>query len=402
MTVVLRPVKDSPLVALVVLFSFGEDQDPPGKSGLAHLVEHVYVTAAAGSRPAVTVDDYMRRYPAGSNAQTGESYTVIATVFVPKMIEEELADAAARMGDLRVTITDLNREKPRVTAEVSNMFGGIPPLAARNHATERVHPSPSGARKGGSSDQVARMSLNDVHTHWQRYYKPANAVVVLTGGFDEPVAREAIARHFGKLPAGERLPAPALRGTPRLGQFDPIPIQSLQADAAPQICIAYSAPPPSSDLYTSFLVLAARLSASSASLKPAPYEFPVQFAPLDNPSVLLVTIPCKPGETPEKASARLDHFITAAIAPELKSADLRTAKNMFGWMLGFSDLPDTAIGQNVYGAAFSIGRRYQLGMDGAKLNAALDGLTNEQLRLAAREFFAPAKRAVVVVTPGRN
>src|SRR5262249_57946256 len=48
LTVLLRPVRGSGDVALVVLYSVGGDHDPRGKSGLAHLIEHVSVTAAAG------------------------------------------------------------------------------------------------------------------------------------------------------------------------------------------------------------------------------------------------------------------------------------------------------------------------------------------------------------------
>ena len=50
--VLLRPLEGSQNTALVVLFSVGGDNDPAGRSGLAHLVEHVYVTAAGGATPA--------------------------------------------------------------------------------------------------------------------------------------------------------------------------------------------------------------------------------------------------------------------------------------------------------------------------------------------------------------
>src|SRR5262245_21424463 len=68
--VILRPAPQAKNIACVVLFDLGEANDPPGKSGLSHLTEHVYVTAAAGSRPASTAAAWMTRY-AGSNAQTG-------------------------------------------------------------------------------------------------------------------------------------------------------------------------------------------------------------------------------------------------------------------------------------------------------------------------------------------
>src|SRR5207248_2701703 len=72
LTVLLRPVKGTKDVALVVLYALGEDHDPKGKSGLGHMVEHLYATAAAGGEKARTINDIILRYPKGWNFQTGE------------------------------------------------------------------------------------------------------------------------------------------------------------------------------------------------------------------------------------------------------------------------------------------------------------------------------------------
>src|SRR5207253_6634152 len=103
LTVMVRPIRGAGEVALLVLYQVGGDHDPQGRSGLAHLVEHVYITAAAGAEPARTSDAFFQRYRAGCNAQTGDRYTVFATVFPKGDLKTELAEAAARMGDLRAT-----------------------------------------------------------------------------------------------------------------------------------------------------------------------------------------------------------------------------------------------------------------------------------------------------------
>jgi zinc protease len=126
--VILRPIQGARQAALVVVYSIGGDHDPNGRSGLGHLVEHVYLTAAAGGEAARTAEEFARRHPEGANGQTGERYTVFAAVFPAKDLEEELRDAAARMGDLRVTAADLDRERGRLLEEVENMYGQIPAL----------------------------------------------------------------------------------------------------------------------------------------------------------------------------------------------------------------------------------------------------------------------------------
>ena len=123
LTVMIRPIQGAGNVALLVLYKIGGDHDPQGRSGLAHLVEHLYVTAAAGADPARTAEAFFQRYRAGCNAQTGDRYTVLATVFPKGDLEKELTEAAARMGDLRITAADLDREKPRLLDEVANNWG---------------------------------------------------------------------------------------------------------------------------------------------------------------------------------------------------------------------------------------------------------------------------------------
>ena len=78
--------------AIVVLFDIGGDHDPPGKSGLIHLLEHLHVTAATEHQEARSVEKYMHQYPLGWNAQTGAQCTIFATVFPKDQIGTELRD----------------------------------------------------------------------------------------------------------------------------------------------------------------------------------------------------------------------------------------------------------------------------------------------------------------------
>jgi hypothetical protein len=161
--------KGTDSTALVVLYSIGNDHDPAGKSGLVHLIEHVYVTAAAGETKARTVEEFGRRYADGANGQTGDRYTVFAAVFPKNDLELELKDAAARMGDLRLSADDLARERPRLLSEVGNMFGDFPMLAALNNARELVRPTAGGGRCGGLPAQVNSCTTDELQSFWNRY-----------------------------------------------------------------------------------------------------------------------------------------------------------------------------------------------------------------------------------------
>ncbi len=394
-----RPIQGAGDIALLVLYKIGGDHDPEGKSGLAHLVEHVTITAAAGSEPSRTSDAFFRRYKAGCNAQTGDRHTVFATVFPKGELEKELTEASARMSDLRVTAADLDREKPRLLDEVANMFGRFPPLGAVNSARELIRPSPNGGRKGGLPEHVRAITLDDVQTRWRRYYKPRNAILVLAGAVDEVTARQAVTAHFARLAPGEEVPGPGEPGGPKTGAVTAITVKSLQPQAEPVACLAYAAPRPGSAPYTPFLAMVARLYAASGQSGGAPGRATVYFPLLEDPAVLGVSGPAKRGEPAPQALARLEAFVAETIATPLREDERASLRQTFGFFLGTADLPDFALARNPYGAALSLARREQLGLDPAQLNRAIDALTEQDFRRAAMEIFAPARHAGALISP---
>jgi zinc protease len=332
---------------------------------------------------------------------------VLATVFPKGELDRELADAAARMGDLRVTADDLERERPRLVQEVQNMFEGFPALAAMNNAREQVRPMPRGGLHGGWPEQILTIPLEEIKARLSRYYKPRNAILALAGDFNPAAARKAIESHFAALPAGEEIPAPGEPGAPKF--FMPVrpkaaPAQESVGEAT--ACLAYLAPRPGSELYAPFLVLVSRLWAGGSRLGGSGVTgSPVYFTPLDDGSVVAISVPIKRGETAIEAFKRIEKFVAETIEPKLGAFELAAVKQQeLGLILGLRDFPDAALGHNPYGVAFSLARRDQLGLDPARLGRALDAVTDRDLRRVADEVFAPGRHAGAVAGesgPGR-
>jgi predicted Zn-dependent peptidase len=396
--VILSPVAGSSRTALVVLFDIGGDYDPAGQSGLAHLVEHVYVTAATRSAKARSIREYVAAYPHGWNAQTGDRYTVIATIFDADALERELNDAAERMRSLRVTDSDLEREKPRIGEELRNMYGGIPQIAVNNLARELVHPGSPGHRKGGVIEQVLKLGTSDVQEWWQRYYKPNRATLVLAGRFDPHEVKRRLESHFGSIEPGERLPGTGQVGKPSLGAPHEFRIKPIQRNARPRVSLAYAAPPPADPLFAAFLVLVARLQTQSAKLHTDAYSYPVQFMAIDDPSVLYVTCEVPARESAKDPMRRLDEFVENVTRRPIAAADLETARNMYGMVYGFADLLMPAFGNNVYGLAFSLGRCQQLGIEPKQLARDLGAVRQETVDQCRKTVFDSKRRAAAIVT----
>ena len=172
---------------------------------------------------------------------------MFATVFPKGDLAKELTDAAARMGDLRITTADLDREKPRLLDEISNMFGRLPALGAVNIARELVRPTPQGGRKGGLPEHINAITLDDVRAHWKQYYNPKNAILVLAGAVDDAAALKAVTAHFAKLVPGEEVPKPGEPGSLNAGALRELAVNFLQPQAGPVACLAYAAPEPGSE-----------------------------------------------------------------------------------------------------------------------------------------------------------
>jgi zinc protease len=397
--VILRPIAAAQQTAVLTLFSIGGDHDPADQSGLAHFIEHLYVTAAAGSHQAGTAEDLMRTYTSGWNAQTGDDYTVFATVVDSSQVEAEIRHHADRMGDLHITEADLRRELPRIDQELANMFGRIPAIAAANLAREKVRPTPNGGRKGGRIEQLRPLTLPQVQERWQSFYKPRNALVVIAGGFDAARIRTSIEGAFSSLPSGEVVPAaaPPEDATPAEAQF--VEVKPIQSSMPSTASLTFSAPPASSSDYPALMVILIRLMQQSpaTAFNQSSTEPAVRFAMLDDPNILSVVATMRPEETLDQVKTRLRDFVATATARPLQPAERLLTQQNLAFFLGTMPLPDAHLANNVYGVAFSLGRRAQLGINGAALAKKIKRVRHADIERIAENYFSPNGGAVVAV-----
>ncbi|MCA9306707.1 MAG: insulinase family protein [Phycisphaerales bacterium] len=404
MRVILRPIDGAQSTALVTLFTIGERHDPAGASGMAHMMEHLLVTAAAGNIPARTAEVWFTTYApplGGANAQTGEDYTVLATVFPNEHLESELDDLAARLEGLTITQSDLDRELPRLELELSNMFGGIPHLASMNLAREAIRPSGEGFRKGGLIDQLRAVTVDQAQRFADAYYKPRNALVVIAGGFDADQTRALIEQHVADIESGDA--PPPMRNRANLAD---VPPQSIAIDAADWnqgapivITRAIAAPAPDSPHYAPFLVHITRLfQKAMASYKPGDAP-PVQYALIDDPHTLYIAATATSEDELDNARDKIDELIKAAtIESADKPVDTPMTAMQFGWMFGSTDVPEAALVNNPYGVAFALGRAELMGINWPTLRGRLNNLTREDMESAAESIFSESNSAEVIVS----
>lgn len=396
LTVILRSVPTANKVAFVVLYNIGENHDPIGKSGMAHLLEHLYVTAAAGETPARDVMQFTRHYPAGWNAQTGTDYTVIAGVVEAAQFSEEIKDVAARMNDLRITEADIRREVPRVEQELTNMYGGIPMLAGINHARAQLHPIPQGGQRGGAIAHIQTITLDELQQFWKDYYKPNNAILIVAGKFDVEEAKKSIHENFSPIASGKLLQPTHPKSEPKTGNVNKINVQPVVPNATGVAAIGYAAPLPGSKEYVPFLIVYSRMAYALQTQFQMGKVQPIFYPPFDDPTTLVLQTELTSGEGVDAALKELDQRLQAALTPKLTPQEKQQTINMLAF-LGTVDIPDAQWGENMYSLAFSIGRQYQLKVDGEALRDAIQQVTDADIENLTKTIFAPEKRVTVII-----
>ena len=402
--VMLMPLPSATKNTLVVLYDVGNRADPAGKSGMAHLSEHLYVTAATENIPSRNVQEYMSAYPDGWNAQTGDDYTVIATVFAADKIEQELSDAADRMRQLKIEQSDLDRELPRIETELRNMYEGFPPLAVSNHGRHYSDLLPHDGRRGGKIAELKTITVAEAQEWLDEYYKPGNATLILAGAFDEESIRKSIKEKFGEISRGSQPTEPPKVESPEKKPVYQVDLQPVSANPRARVCFTFRAPDPNDPLYVAFLVHTTRMQMSAMnSLKgkqtPGMADIPYIFRPLDDPAFFYVSSNVNEGESTDQALERLEKMLEDDLGTSLKKHHVTSTSAQMAMFLGTRQLPAKMMAMNTYGNAFALGRRHQMGIDSQKLVQQFEGLNDEQMKQAHEKFFGESNRITVVGTP---
>ncbi|MFA4987952.1 MAG: pitrilysin family protein [Candidatus Brocadiia bacterium] len=396
----LRPVEDAKSTCIVTLFSVGLVDDPAGKSGLSHLAEHIYNVSASGKTAARTVDKIAEKYPLGWNAQTGCDFTIFATIFPAEQMEAEFTESASRMKELAIGDAEIETEKARILEETANMFERIPWLAAQNLAAERLRPSPNGGRKGGTDAELTALSTEDIKNFIESYYKPNNAVIVISGALDVKVARELIEKLYTEIPTGKPLPERPKAVAPPEKFFETLAVDvaAVAPNTPSEVCLAFPAPDFRDRLFPAFVVLASRLQTRAYSkLKSAPGRQAISYAPFDNPQFLFISLPLEAEQTPEEAVEALDKFVAETVAKRLHPFDVFSTKSNYGFQMGFMEMPDEMIAASPYWVALSLAWKERGSLDPAAMGKLVEAVTQEALDEAAKTIFAPDRRTAVVV-----
>ena len=207
--VILQEDHRLPLVAVSVFYRVGSAHEPAGRSGFAHLFEHLMFTGTERT-PDGAFDEILEASGAWSNASTAEDYTEYHQVGPSHLLPTMLWLDADRMEGLGGAVTQekLDLQRDVVRNERRESYDDAPYGPSEIVLYERLFPRghPYHEHVIGSHEDLQKATLADVQDFFSRYYVPNHASLAIVGDFESARTLELVTHLFGSIPPGEALP----------------------------------------------------------------------------------------------------------------------------------------------------------------------------------------------------
>jgi zinc protease len=193
--------RTTPLVAVNILYDVGARDEHPEHTGFAHLFEHLMFE---GSANIPEYDNALQMAGGENNAFTTNDITNYYLTIPKQNIETALWLESDRMLELAFSEEKLNIQKDVVSEEyrqsyLNQPYGDV--WALLRSLVYKVHPY-QWPTIGKSIDHVKNATLAQVKDFFYKFYRPNNAIMVLTGDIDPDLAFDLVKKWFGDIPAG--------------------------------------------------------------------------------------------------------------------------------------------------------------------------------------------------------
>jgi zinc protease len=254
----------APTVAIQVWYRVGSKNDPPGRSGFAHLFEHIMFKSTKHMK-AETMDRLTEDVGGYNNAGTADDFTKYYEVVPSNYLETLLWAEGERMGSLTVDEANFKSERDVVKEEFRFRILA-PPYGKFFYALDKdsfeVHPY---KRPGiGSIEDLDASTVADVQSFHATYYRPDNAVLIVAGDFEPQQMNAWVDKYLGVISnPGTPIPRVEVKEPPRAQtkRFD----EHSSNVPLPAVCVNWLAPSASSADSAALTVAAAILGRGESS-----------------------------------------------------------------------------------------------------------------------------------------
>lgn len=203
--VILHVDRSDPIVALAIRFHVGSNREVPGKTGFAHLFEHMMFQRSEN----VGEDQFFKLIQDAGGTLNGGTSNDATTYFeiVPKnALEKILWMESDRMGYMINTVTEkaFNIQQNVVQNEKRQSYDNQPYGFTNWVVATNLYPKghPYSWTVIGEMEDLSNATVPDVKAFHKKFYNPNNATLVLAGDFDITTAKQLIEKYFGEIQKG--------------------------------------------------------------------------------------------------------------------------------------------------------------------------------------------------------
>src|SRR6266850_6870913 len=261
LVVLTKEVHTSPIVTTMIWYRVGSRNEELGHTGKSHFLEHMLFKGTERFKKG-EIDHITLKNGGGNNAFTSHDFTAYYFNFAADRWDIALEIEADRMVNCAFEPDEFEAEKKVVIEELKTGLDspwGL--LHQEEEATAfKVHPYRNPIV--GWLQDVERATAEEQQAYYRRYYRPNNAILVLTGDFDSDQVLAKVVRAFGSIPAGPPPPPMLLQEPPQRGERR---LVVRWRSKVPRLAIAYHAPAIAQPDSYALQVLAVILSEGKAS-----------------------------------------------------------------------------------------------------------------------------------------
>jgi predicted Zn-dependent peptidase len=391
----------APVFAIAVSYAVGSKDERPGRTGFAHLFEHMMFK---GSENIGSGEHFFLvfNYGGSMNGTTNSDRTNYYEILPKNQLDLGLFLEADRMKSLAITKENLDNQRNAVQEERRLRLDNQPYGKSQERFNEMAYDNFAYKHSViGSMEDLNAATVDDVAAFFKTYYAPNNAVLALVGDLDTKATLAKVEKYFGSIP---RQPAPKpvdlsekdLTAERRESMADPLA-------RVPQIVMGYRIPPGTHADVPALSVLGQILGSGESSRL---YQVVVKEKELCTgvgagagarmgPSLFNVQCQVRAGKDITEAEAAINEVVAAAATAPVTEQELRRVR-------ATGRRADVASRESALTRAIVLADSAVLFNDPNRINtlsAKLAAVTAADIQRVARTYLRPTNRIVMHTTP---
>lgn len=409
--VILSHDKRLPVVAVNLWYHVGAFHEDPGRTGFAHLFEHMMFQGSKNVGDDVHISLLERIGATALNGTTNFDRTNYFETVPAHHLETALWLESDRMGFLLDSVTEesLKTQQEVVKNERRQRTETAPYGFADEKAWQALFPLPHPYHGAviGSMEDLDAATLDDVRSFFERWYAPSNATLAIVGDFETDEAKALVEKYFGSLPAR---PKPAPHQVEAVTLSEEVVIRHDEPVATlPKVAIHWHTPALFAEGDATADVLSMALASGKSSRLYQRLVFDKKLAQsvsayqrsLGAQSVFTIEAIARPGVSTDRLLAEIDEVLAEVRRKGVSDDEIQRARNKFetGKVAGLQSVGG-------FGGKADLLQSYNHFLGDPGLLAwdldRYDDVTGERVKQFAAKVLVPNQRVVLHAVPAQK